>query len=236
MIAYRGAVAWTIVCLFVALANTPVHAVVVYNQPSDFPAGTLFASQNDTAGGFGNFATTFDNFTLTAATTITDVHWQGGYFNPPTLAPISTFTLIFWDNSAVNTPGAALLTAHIPGNANETLVGPGSNVLIFDYSVDLPVPFVAAGGTTYWLSIVPDLPFPPQWGWHTGTGGDGRVVQDFSGRSVLETDLAFALTGEVRAVPGPASLALVVAGIVAGLPLLGLGALKRRRMRGRTSQ
>jgi hypothetical protein len=201
---------WFAAWLFTLIPVSPVHALVVYDQPSDFPAGFGLASQNDTSsGGFGNFATTYDSFSLTVATPITDVEWQGAWL--PTQGSISAFTLTFWDNSGANsTPGSALLIAHIPGNANETFVGSDvTGLLVFNYSADLPTPFSAVGGTTYWVSIVPDTPTTfPQWFWHTGLDGDARSVQDFfaTGRSVIPNDLAFALT-----VPGPAPVAVLAA-------------------------
>ena len=192
---------------------------IIYTQPSDGATGTLYASQNDTnGGGFGNFATLYDDFTLGPAI-VDDVHWTGGYFGgQPTT--ITAFTITFWSDNA-GQPGVQLLSETIPGNANETFVGNEPSGPIYTYSVDLSIPFLATGGTQYWLSIVPDVGFPPQWGWHTGTGGDGIAYQDFFGsRFQVPVDFAFDLTG--AAVPEPASLALV------GLGILALTAFRRR--------
>ena len=53
-------------------------------QPPNFN-GNFWASQNDTnPGGFGNFATAYDNFTIYSLKKpyrIDDVEWFGGYFN-----------------------------------------------------------------------------------------------------------------------------------------------------------
>jgi len=62
------------------LAGLAVQAqadIVLYNQPN---AGlsTAYSSQND-IGGFGNFATTCDNFSLAAGSSITKVEWIGAY-------------------------------------------------------------------------------------------------------------------------------------------------------------
>jgi len=196
---------------------------VIYSQPSDFPVGTVFASQND-PGGFGAIATAYDDFTLPGAAIVDDVHWQGGYFNPGTQGAITAFTITFWSDNA-GQPGVALLAETIPGTANETFVGNQLFGPIYNYSVNLTVPFLATGGTQYWLSIVPTMTLPPQWGWHTGTGGDGFAFQDFfATRSRLpNVDFAYALTG--TAVPEPASLGLV------GLGILALTACLRRRSR-----
>ena len=83
--------------------------------------------------------------------------------------------------------------------------------------------FNAAAGTEYWLSVYPDLGFPPQWGWSSGTGGDGISYQDFFGsRSQLGVDMAFDLTGNAAATPEPTTIGL------AGSALLAL-ILRRRK-------
>jgi len=51
------------------LASRSASATVLYTQPTDLDGA--FASQNDTTGGLGAFATAYDNFTLGSAATIT---------------------------------------------------------------------------------------------------------------------------------------------------------------------
>lgn len=217
------------------------RADVLYMQPTDFPVlrGVgVWASQNDTnPGGVGNYATAYDNFTLLSTGSITDVHWQGGYFNPPSqLAPITAFTIRFWADVGGQPGAVPLATFVIPGNANETFAGPepassnpGGN-LVFDYSTNLPGSFLALEGTTYWLSIVPDLAAigapgqEGQWGWHTGTGGDGISVQDYFGQRFVNGDLTFSLTGTF-VVPEPASIVLCGIG---GLTLIGYRRWRRK--------
>ncbi len=218
------------------IAATAARAGIVYNQPSDFPvsgAPGVYASQNDNGPtGAGNFATAYDNFTLSQTTVIKGVTWQGAYFLPPNAGTgadaITAFTLTFWSDNA-GTPGVALLSQTIPGNANESFVGMetattnGGNE-VFNYFDNLPIPFTAVGGTQYWLSIVPNLFYEDapltdgQWGWHTGTGGDGESMQDFETvtgdpttlmRFTNPHDLAFSLSDTtVSTVPEPASLAV----------------------------
>jgi hypothetical protein len=196
-------------------------AATLYDQPWD-GTGTAAASQNDTGGGNGNFATVYDNFTLGGTATITGVNFKGGYFNPPSAGAITKFTLAFYADNA-GQPGSALATFSLPGNGGESGCGATGLSLACNYSV--AVNFSAAGATQYWMSIVPDVAFPPQWGWETGTSGDGKSFQDFFGnRSQLTSDFAFTLTGRT-AVPEPATWALMLGGF--GLA----GAALRRRQR-----
>jgi len=199
-----------------AAGSVPAAAGVLYNQPYD-GIGNLYASQND-IGGQGNFATVYDNFTLGGSSIINDVAWTGGYFNPPSQGTITQFTLTFWADNA-GQPGGSLASFIIPGTADETLLGG----LIYTY--DAAVAFAAAAGTKYWLSVEPDMGFPPQWGWATSAVGDGVAYQDFFGaRNNLGVDMAFTLSG-TSGVPEPVSFSL--AGI--GLGLVGLAAWKRRK-------
>jgi hypothetical protein len=80
--------------------------------------------------------------------------------------------------------------------------------------------FSGTYNTQYWLSLYPDLGFPPQWGWSSGTGGDGFSYQDFFGaRSQLNVDMAFdvgggcAWSGFDCVVPEPGTLLLLAIGI-----------------------
>jgi hypothetical protein len=200
-----------------AASSVPAAAGNLYNQPYD-GSGNMYASQNDTnPGGFGSFATVYDNFTLATAANITGVDWTGGYFNGGQAA-IARFTVTFSaDNAGV--PGGSLASFVITGNANETVLTDPI------YTYDAAVAFAAAAGTQYWLSIVPDIGFPPQWGWATGTGGDGNAYQVYFGTGgSIGTDMAFGLSG-TTGTPEPVSFSL--AGI--GLGLVGLASWKRRK-------
>lgn len=181
-------------------------------------SGNAYSSQNDTTGGNGNFATVYDNFTLASSGTITQVLWDGEYFNPPSAGIITGWTVSFW-NDAMGQPGSLAATFPVGGNGNETFLGNWGGFPAFSY--DVPVSFAATGGTQYWLSVVPDLGFPPQWGWADGNPGDGVSYQDFfGGRSPLAADMAFGL----NVVPEPGASALV-----AGLGLVGFSLSRRMR-------
>jgi PEP-CTERM motif len=207
-------------CAATAVASL-CSADLLYNQSFD-GSGTAISSQNDTTGGFGNFATAYDNFTLPNLSTVSSVSWVGEYFDG-SIAPIAGFTLQFYGDDA-GTPGASIYSTFISGTANETDIGSFGGFEAYTYSATLGTAFTALGGTQYWLSIVPDLGFPPQWGWSTGTGGDGASYQVFQGSGAsIPNDLAFELDG--LATPEPFTFGLI------GIGLAGIALAKFRRAR-----
>ncbi len=197
-------------------ADAGVSPSALFSQPWD-GAYNLFASQNDTGGGNGAYATVYDNFLLSKGSKISQIDFTGGYFNG-TQAPIAGFTVTIYGDSA-GAPGSSVYSEFVAGTAGEAATGVDQ---VFSYS--LAADYAAAGHTKYWLSIVPDIAFPPQWGWGTSTGGDGAEIQNFFGSpSTLSTDAAFTLSGS--GAPEPAAWALMLVG------LGGLGAALRSRRR-----
>jgi hypothetical protein len=195
--------------------------------------GNLFSSQND-VGNFGNFATVYDNFTLAPGTLtpITTMEWVGGYFNPPAQGPITGWTITFWNDNA-GQPGSQNYKATIVGTGNETFLGNFGGFPVYKYSTAILNAQNLNPGTQYWVSVVPDLTFPPQWGWASAStafgpcdGCDGLSYQDFFGaRSQLGADMAFALdnNGQVG-VPEPGTLVMLGTGV------LGLAGAVRRKL------
>jgi len=196
--------------------------VLVYSQGPDYL--NLYASQNDISGG-ANF-TSYDNFTLASATTITSVGWTGGYFNPQTPGSITSWAVAFYANNA-GQPGALLSSFPISGNGGETSVGVDS---LGDpvYAYGAAISFAAGAGTEYWLSVVPSIAFPPEWGWTSSSTGDGVSYTDdaFGNRTQNSSDLAFSLyETQTKTVPEPGGLLLMGTGFV------GIAAGLRRKFR-----
>jgi hypothetical protein len=201
------------------LGTTQLSGAILFQQPTDFNGG--FYSENDTSnGGAGNFATSYDNFTLGSSATIGSVTWVGSYVsNSGASNTITGVTISIWgDNSGIpdylNTP---LYTTHISGNAGETFLQldnstPGDATYAYAANIN----FTATGLTEYWLSIVPDLSGQPFWVWETATGGDGSSYQVFPGNSDLTgtnaVDLAFAL--DSNSVPEPGTTGLIGGGLL----------------------
>ena len=197
---------------------------LVYAQNPDFL--NVYASQNDTTGGFGNYATAYDNFTLSTSTNIDEFAWVGGYFNPAAQGAMTGATLTFYADAG-NQPGAILAQFSGPGTFGETFIGTdqfGDPMFLYDGL--LGTPFAAAAGTQYWVSIVPDVGFPPQWGWGTSSDADLTAWQCFFGTcGAVPTDFSFALYGTAQtSVPEPGSLVLM------GTGLLGLAGVIRRKL------
>ena len=208
------------VILFLFISTFQIEAAIIYDQPYDGSnIADAYASQNDSTieDGYGDFAKAYDNFTLDSATAIGKVKWYGEFFLneevfsvAPDPAPISKFLIQFWsDNSG---PNAELFSETILGNADETFVEKIGNFNLYQYGMDLSLPFQALAGTTYWLSIQATLDYPPQWGWYQGKGGKGGAYQDylFGNTGPIPTDLAFSLAS----VPEPITILLLSFGLI----------------------
>jgi hypothetical protein len=185
---------------------------------------TLLSSQNDTAYPFDSQLA--DDFMFTdMGYFVTDVHWKGGFWNGTPINPID-FNIYFYADDGTGQPtqpGTELAQYNF-----QDVLGTDDGAGFLDYSVDLPTPFTANAGETYWVAIQWEGLFPPQWGWAASLNG----VVDYGspalqGFPLLGTpywsdpgygDAYWQLTGVP--IPAPASAAL-----------LGLGGLMLRRRR-----
>jgi len=200
----------TIMAIGLVFCATAAQAQLV-NHPWDGSAN-LYASQND-IGGNGAFATTYDGFTLSGTSVTTGLTWVGGYFNPASQGPISQWEIGFYANNG-GIPGAEIASG-IFGN-NETFLGNVNGFPIYSYSAAWQ-PYTLTAGT-YFVSVVADMTFPPEWGWATSATGANMGYQTFFGAGASTgQNYAFTLQG----VPEPAP--------VAALGLGALGLLIRRR-------
>jgi hypothetical protein len=189
-------------------------------QPWD-GGSNLFASQNDTNGG-GNFATSYQQFTLAKGASYYDVesfHWVGGYFNPPAQGPITAWTLNLY-NDAGGVPGAEIATGYFPGAGGETFIGNVNGYPIYVYWVYFHSFDMNPG--TYWASVVPDLGFPPQWGWATSTGTDPGYQCFYGACGLTGSGFAYAVDG--RPIPEPGTMLMLASGV------LGLAGTLRRKL------
>jgi hypothetical protein len=101
-----------------AMAGYIGPSPILVSQPTDYNGA--YTSQNDT-NGLGNYATVYDNFTLTTDSNIDTVQWVGSYFNPSQQAPITAWTVSFWADAG-HQPGALLQAFNVAGNDGETFL------------------------------------------------------------------------------------------------------------------
>jgi MYXO-CTERM domain-containing protein len=196
-----------------AMVGAANASTVLYTNAWD-GTSNLWASQNDTAQ-YGNFATAYGFFSSGQQTwSVTDIHFVGGYFNGNP-APVAGFTVSFFGDNGSNAPGGYLGGTYVAaGSFTETALG--GDLYHYDMNVN---PVIVSGDA--WVSIVPDIAFPPQWGWGQGVDTDpshnGWQVF-FGSPSRLASSLNLEITGDV--VPAPGAVAL-----------LGLAGLCGRRRR-----
>lgn len=231
MCANRTTLLLSLMAVWAGVGSTRALAAPLYNQPTNYFGG--YYSENDTsASGLGNYATTYDDFTLGSTATIGSVSWVGSIISTTAVTPTS-FTIDIFANTTTSCPGGGatcpntssmLYTTTVSGDAGQTFLQ-NDSFSNPTYSYSDPINFTATGGTEYWISIVANVPAPTDWVWESGTGGDGYSYQTLFGTpALLAVDEAFSLNSP-SAVPEPMSAGLVGAGLV----LLGLASRRLKR-------
>jgi hypothetical protein len=199
--------------LFMLLGNS-LHANPLYSQPTNYFGGYYSEDDSSTAG-FGNYVTTFDDFTLSSAADISSVSWVGTILNGVTP---TAFTISIWSSTTSSCPGgepscpnlsAPIYSTTVAGNAGQSyLQNDFFNYPAYSYSD--PINFNASAGTEYWISIAAVVPSTNDWVWESGTGGDGFSYQNLFGEiSAIQVDEAFSF----YSVPEPASMVLAAGGL-----------------------
>ncbi len=155
----------------------------------------------------------FDDFTLTGATTIRTVGWQGIYCvqQPNAAAPAPTataFTVSFYSdvsgrpNTAApiqtSTYTLAQTAQTFDKNVSGLTCGTAANTTwpFYRYSVTLTTPFVVTPNTKYWVSVQARTPsYDVYWGWRDGTVDNSLSLQLFNGTyTTFPIDRAYSLT------------------------------------------
>ena len=221
-----------VAAVFAAFVEGPVSSqagTILFNQAPQYPGlYNAYVSQNQASGAQYQ---TYDNFSLAGGGTISQLTWQGFYWNrlnhnanPP--APNTTSFQIGLFQNNLGLPGPLVAGPILLTSVKSTIVGNstfnGDSVQIRNYSANLQSSFTAAPGTTYWLSIVSFASgAPPEWLWTSGQGGDNKSAQEQYGVGIsqVQRDRAFALysanLGEAPPplIPEPSSLIVSVLGV-----------------------
>ncbi len=220
-----------VVSLLLALAALPARAGEVFAKPPSATGG-VNASAWVPPDGSDSDMYAWDDFTLAATQTVTEVRWRGGYAAGAPFGKATDFRVSFFESIAGGFQPlitampedeeneVTLATFHINGNAGETFAGVFSGVSMYDYRFVLPAPVTLAGGVKYWFRVVASQPVYPDWGLTTSSPGSHfRYSTGLHMFQNVPNEMAFALHATW------ADLGHALAG-TAGLPKLsGGGAL-----------
>lgn len=219
----------TLFAAILVAAGCNMSAAILYGPT---PIGSSVRSSDFGSNNQSGFRA-FDNFTVASGATVQKVTWSGLWidFASPTPAPapapdVLTWDLAFYaDNGGV--PGAELsfqsfaaadVTSTFQGNAVFSINGL-FNVALYQYSVDLTNPFLAAPATQYWFSVLArSADFNPAFALRGAVGGDDSSYQQQLGpglsivnANAVARDRAIVLEGTV---PEPGTLLITAAALL----------------------
>jgi hypothetical protein len=205
--------------LLALLWVSPSPAATLWSQPPKLnaPTGWAVSSPDHLFSTVSGSFRAHDNFRLSTSATITDVAWWGVHSLPSDRFEISIYT-------GVSQPVDMLYRQSVtPSTTTWTRNFPSTMQF---HTVSLPIPFLAAANTDYWLSIFNNYSYGVGWGWVRSQDGDGAFQRSISGRAdhVIANDLAF----ELSEIPEPSIFSQILLGLSA---LIALASLTRLRLR-----
>jgi hypothetical protein len=187
------------------VASSTPSTGALYEQPAD-PNGKLLLSAWRDPDGSDYDEYVWDDFTLSADGTISEISWYGVY-DPIKFGKGGT-VLDFRVSIYPSTPsgmepavaGNPLVEYQTGGNAGETAAGMVGTATLYGYTFTLPTSFPAAAGERYWIQIEASQQGSlPDWCLTAGTGGDARHYWRGSGAG---GDIMY------RSIPGDAAFSL----------------------------
>ncbi|GEM_PF-5694999 len=219
----------------VLLGGTTVLADGVWSQPGGSGSAGGYVGSSPNIG-----YTVADDFSLSASTHITRIHWwgsalsSGNVLQTDPLDGIQTFVLGIWSDSS-SLPGSTEFT---PISVNATLVSTYSDAVSgyttgvgYRYELDLAANSLdfTLGSSTYWLQIIGESTTSSKaWAWQYLSSGDGSAFKYEGGswQTYSLGGMAFELN--------PTSIPLPMPVLLAGVGLVGMVPLRRRVLRGQS--
>lgn len=187
----------TFVVATALLCAAAASAEVVYQQPP-LTNGQFYKSARWGEDGSDYDEYVWDSFMLPSTRSITEIHWRGGFTTVS--APITMFEIAIYKSipagSQPDIGFGPLVHYEFPGNAGQTPAGSSGGVAVYDYGITLPTPFVATGGTKYWVEILAWQDGFPFWSLQAASGGNGSHFRFSEGMAmfhIITGDCAFSI-------------------------------------------